>query len=198
MANVVRDSEVVEELHQGFAAAPNLHLHHDKYIAEVGNLISEYHRTVVHLQDSARRKGYTVPQLHVSMRRPPFHEPYGNLSSNTSQPHVPATRNAIGTATTGTATTSTTAMSNASARVASRMNRQPHECHRKCRNYPGCGDGEHWDWQCAIKRTTGTGIKHAYYADPLHYEHDTDDDDNVNKLLYDSLDPQPDLEDEYQ
>jgi len=49
MANVVMDDEVVEELHQGFAAAPNLHLHVNKYVAEVGNSISEYRRVVVRL-----------------------------------------------------------------------------------------------------------------------------------------------------
>jgi len=37
MANIVNDDEVVEELHRGFAAAPNLHLHLDKYVADVGN-----------------------------------------------------------------------------------------------------------------------------------------------------------------
>jgi len=198
MANVVRDDKVVEELHRGFAAAPNLHLHLDKYVAEVANSISEYRHAVVRLQDSARCEGYTVPQPRIGTRRPPFREPSGNLSSNTSQPHVPATCNTIGAAATGAATTSTAASSKASARVASRTNRQPRERLRKCRNYPGCGDGEYWDWQCVIRRTTGTEIKCAYYADPLHYEHDTDDDDNVNELLYNSLDPQPDLEEEYE
>jgi len=198
MANVVRDDEVVEELHRRFAAAPNLHLHLDKYVAEVGNSISEYRRAVVRLQDSARCKGYTLPQPHVGMCHSPFREPSGNLSSNTSQPHVPATRNAIGATTTGAATTSAVATSKASARVASQTNRQPHERLRKCRNYPGFGDSEHWDWQCVIKRTTGTEIKHAYYADPLHYEHDTDGDDDVNELLYNCLDLQPDLEEEYE
>jgi len=188
MANVVRDNEVVEELHRGFAAAPNLHLHLNKYVAEVGNSISEYRRAVVQLQDSARCEGYTVPQPRVGTRCPPFREPSGNLSSNTSQPHVPATCNIIGAAATGAATTSAAASSKALARVAYRTNRQPRERLRKCRNYPGCGDGEHCDWQCVIRRTTGTEIKHAYYADPFHYEHDTDDDDNVNELLYDSLD----------
>jgi len=198
MANVVRDEEVVQELHQGFAAAPNLHLHLDKYVTEVRNSISEYHRAVVRLQDSARCEGYTVPQPRVGTRRSPFREPSGNLSSNTSQGHVPATHNAIDAAATGAATTSAAATSKALARVASHTNRQPREHLHKCRNYPGCGDGEHWDWQCVIKRTTGTEIKRVYYADPLHYEHNTDDDDNVNELLYDSLDLQPDLEEEYE
>jgi len=89
-ANVVRDDEVVEELHRGFAAAPNLHLHLDKYVTEVGNSISEYRRAVVRLQDSARREGYTVSQPCVGTCRPPFRDPSGNLSSNISQPHAPA------------------------------------------------------------------------------------------------------------
>jgi len=40
MANLVQDDEVVEELHRGFAATPNLHLHLNKYVTEVGNSIS--------------------------------------------------------------------------------------------------------------------------------------------------------------
>jgi hypothetical protein len=38
MANIMRDDEVVEELHRGFAAAPNLHLHLDKYVMERAKL----------------------------------------------------------------------------------------------------------------------------------------------------------------
>jgi len=101
-----------------------------------------------------------------------------------------------GTTATGSAATGDTLTSNTSARIASRTNRQPRERLRKCRNYPECGDGEHWDWQCSIKRATGTEIKRAYYTDPLNWE--LNDSDNVNELLYDSLDPQADLEEEYE
>jgi len=61
MANIVQDNKVVEELHCGFAAAPNLYLHLDKYITEVGNSASEYYRVVVHLQDSTRYDGDATP-----------------------------------------------------------------------------------------------------------------------------------------
>jgi len=194
MANIVNDDEVVEELHRGFAAAPNLHLHLDKYVAEVGNSVSEYRRAVVRLQDSARCDGDAAPQPRIGTCRPPFRESSGNWSSNTNQPHILATRNAIGTATTGGATTSATVTSNASARIGSRATRQPRERLRKCRNYPECGDGEHWDWQCIVKKATGTEIKRAYYADPMNCE--LDDSDDVDELFYDSLDPQADLEEE--
>jgi len=99
MANVVWDDEVVEELHRGYAAAPNLHLHLDKYVTEVGNSISEYRRAVVRLQDSARHDGDSIlPQPHVGTHRPPFRKSSGNWSSNTSQPHMPVARNGIGAA----------------------------------------------------------------------------------------------------
>ena len=110
MANVVQDDEVVEELHRGFSAAPNLHLHLDKYVSEVGNSVSEYRRTVVRLQDSARRDGDAAPQPRIGTRRPPFRESAGNWSSNTSQPHLLAIRNTIGTATIGATATGTATM----------------------------------------------------------------------------------------
>jgi hypothetical protein len=127
MANIVRDDEVVEELHRGFPAAPNLHLHLDKYVMERGNSVSEYHRAVTRLQDSARRDGHLLPQPRIGTRCPPFRESTGNWSSNTTQPHMPATRNAVGTAATGAAATGTAAKgataTNALARVAPRTSR---------------------------------------------------------------------------
>jgi len=180
MANVVRDEEVAEELHRGFAATPNLHLHLDKYVSEVGNSVFEYRQAVVRLQDSATRDGDLLPQTRVGTRRPPFRESSGVLSSNAGQPRAPATagtRDATAAATT----------SGASVRVGPRTNRQPRERLRKCRNYPDCGDGEHWDWQYVIKRATGTEIKRVYYADPLRYELGSDNDDDVSELLYDSV-----------
>jgi len=201
MANVVQDDEVVEELHRGFAATPNLHLHLDKYVSEVGNSVSKYRRAVVCLQDSARHEGDgMLPQPRIGMRCPPFRESSGNWSSNTSQPHLPATRSgmgapATGTSITGSAASGTTPLSSSSVRVAPCANK-PRERLRKCKNYPQCGDGEHWDWQCSIKKAAGSELKRVYYADPQNWE--VDDSDDVSKLLYDSLDPQADLEDEYE
>ena len=201
MANVVQDDEVVEELHRGFAATPNLHLHLDKYVSEVGNSVSEYRRVVVRLQDSTRCEGDgTLPQSRIGKHRPPFRHSSGNWSSNTSQPHLPATHGGMGAPTTGTSITGsaasgTTLLSSTSVRVAPHANK-PRERLRKCKNYPECGEGEHWDWQCSIKKAAGSELKRAYYADPQNWE--VDDSDNVSKLLYDSLDPQADLEEEYE
>jgi hypothetical protein len=57
MTNITEDDDVVEELHGGFVSVPNLHLHLDKYVAEVGNSVSEYHRAIGLLQDSAKCEG---------------------------------------------------------------------------------------------------------------------------------------------
>jgi len=192
MANIVEDDEVVGELHCGFAAAPNLHLHLDKYVVQAGNSVSEYHRAVVRLQDSAIRDGDAMLQPRVGTRRLPFRESSGVISSNTSQPHALATASAcdapavpVGTGTLARTAPRTT-------------NKRPRERLRKCKNYPECGDGEHSDWQCIIKRATGTEIKRAYYADPLDSEFQAEDCDDVNELLYDNLAPQPELEEEYE
>ena len=44
----------------------------------------------------------------------------------------------------------------------------------------------------------GSGIKRVYYADPLRNELDAEYDEDVNELLYESLDPQADLEEVYE
>ena len=186
MANTTTDDEVVEELHRGFAAAPNLHLHLDKYVSEIGNSVSEYRRTVVHLQDSARRDGDTLAsQPRIGTRRRPFRELTGVSSSNAGQ--RPAA-SAITSARDAVAAPGTV--------VRTAPRKQPREHLRKCRNYPECGDGEHWDWQCIIKRTASNQVRRTYYAEPLDCESD-DSDDDVNGLSHDVLEPQADLEEEY-
>jgi len=186
MANIAEDDEVVEKLHRGFAAAPNLHLHLDKYVSEVGNSVSEYRRTVVRLQDSARRDGDTMAlQPRIGTRRPPFRELTGVPSSNTGQrpaaSAITSVRDAVAT-------------SGAITRSAPRKQPQEHLC--KCSNYPECGNGEHWDWQCIVKRTANNQVKRVYYAEHLDCEYD-DGDDDVKGLLHDVLKPQADLEEEY-
>ena len=69
---------------------------------------------------------------------------------------------------------------------------------RKCRNYPEYGDGEHWDWQCINKRSTSNEVKRAYYAEPLDHEPTDSDEENMTDWLFDELEPQTDLEKEYE
>ena len=183
MADITEDIEVVEELHRGFAAAPNLHLHLAKYVSEVENSVSEYRRAVVRLQDSARRDGDTMAsQPRIGTRRPPFRELTRVPSSNTGQRPAAA---AI------TSARDAVAAPGAVTRTAPR--KQPRERLRKCRNYPECGDGKHWDWQCIVKRTANNQVKRVYYAEHLDCEYD-DGDDNVKGLLHDVLEPQADLD----
>jgi len=92
--------------------------------------------------------------------------------------------------------TTVAAAAGASTGIAPRTaNRRPRERHRKCKNYPECGDGEHWDWQCFVRRTVRTEIRRAYYTDGDFQAEDSDD---VNEPLYDSIAPQADLEEEYE
>jgi hypothetical protein len=121
------------------------------------------------------------------MRRPPFREPARALPSNTTQRPASAV----------TSARDATTAAGVPARFSPRAARQPRECLRKCRNYPECGDGEHWDWQCIIKRNTNNEVKRAYYAESLEYENSEGDDD-VNELLYDNLEPQAALEEQYE
>jgi len=74
----------------------------------------------------------------------------------------------------------------------------PRERLRKCRNYPECGDGKHWDWQCIHKRNTNNEVKRAYYAEPLDAEPANSDEEDVADLLFDELEPQTELEKEYE
>jgi hypothetical protein len=58
---------------------------------------------------------------------------------------------------------------------------------RKCRNFPACGDGEHWDFECKIKApASGPESKRAYYA------LDNNDDDS-----FELHDEDSDLEQDY-
>jgi hypothetical protein len=58
---------------------------------------------------------------------------------------------------------------------------------RKCRNFPVCGDGEHWDFECKVKApASGPENKRAYYA--------LDDNDDDSFELHDE---DSDLEQDY-
>jgi hypothetical protein len=62
---------------------------------------------------------------------------------------------------------------------------------RKCRNFPNCGDGEHWDWECKIKAPERDTRNRAYYAGNVSYELD---DDNIYVVLRVE---DPDIEQDY-
>jgi hypothetical protein len=72
------------------------------------------------------------------------------------------------------------------ARPARQKDRPPK---RKCRNFPACGDGEHWDWECKIKAPERDTKKRTYYA--LY------DDDDGDSLCFELRDEDPDIEENY-
>jgi hypothetical protein len=72
------------------------------------------------------------------------------------------------------------------AQVPSRPPQKERPRKRKCRNYPKCGDGEHWDWECKIKAPERDVKKRAYSA------MDDDDDDR-----FELRDEESDLEQDY-
>jgi len=41
MAKITNEDDIVEELHRGFISTYNLHLHLNKYVAEVGNSVAD-------------------------------------------------------------------------------------------------------------------------------------------------------------
>jgi len=197
MANITNEDEIVEELHQGLVEAPNLHLHLDKYVTKGGNSVSEYRRAVARLQGSAKREATIAsPQPRSSTRCPFFREtnrPRTQFSDMRQETPAPASttagvvsaRNPIG---------STSSLSSPSTRTG----KQVRERLRKCKNYPGCGDGEHWDWQCIHRGNTSNQVKRAYYAEPREYQSENDDADNMADTLIDELEPQASLEQEYE
>jgi len=152
---------------------------------------------VARLQDSAKHGGtIQSPQLRSSTRRPFFCEtnrPRTQFSDMRQETLAPASttagvvsaRNAIG---------STSSLSSPSTRTG----KQVRECLRKCKNYPGCGDGEHWDWQCIHRGNTSNQVKCAYYAEPHACESENDDGGDMADTLIDELEPQASLEQEYE
>jgi len=80
-----------------------------------------------------------------------------------------------------------------------RAGKQVRERLGKCKNYPACGDGEHWDWQCIHRGNTSNQVKRAYYAEPRESEPESDDGNDVTEdILVDELEPQASLEQEYE
>jgi len=197
MANITNEDDIVEELHRGLVDPPNLHLHLDKYVTEDGNSISEYRRAVARLQDSAKCEGtIQSPQPRSSTRHPFFREtnrPRTQFSDMRQETPAPASttagvvsaRNPIG---------STSSLSSPSTRTGKQVRQRL----RKCKNYPGCGDGEHWDWQCIHRGNMSNQVKRAYYAEPRECESENDDGYDMADTLIDELEPQASLEQEYE
>jgi hypothetical protein len=172
IAGITDDNQVVEELHNGFYKCPEIHIPMEAYVLETGNDVSEYRRAVQRYQESAKLQYDYIrkasPYTASSRREKP-----------PSQSATPGTDKEQGTSTTRSYPTKDTTYQRKDKRAIVRK--------RKCKNFPACGDGEHFDWECTT-RGSQVQSKRAYYISP----EEEDDDSEV-----DLREPDPELETEY-
>jgi hypothetical protein len=69
---------------------------------------------------------------------------------------------------------------------------------RKCRNWPDCGDGEHYDAECKFKGPAVDTKQRAYYILPEEADELDNDDIDIDPLLFEVLDKHPTLEHDYE
>jgi hypothetical protein len=143
IAGITNPDAVVHELHKGFRLCPELKMHLHQYVKRTGNDLSLYRREVLRYQEMAKMQ-------YDFIRRNPGNHPYAPRSL------PPATGSSSSTNTDGK-------------RQFPQSRPQPSKDRvrkRKCRNFPSCGDGEHWDFQCTMKPPARDTRKRAYYVMP--------------------------------
>jgi hypothetical protein len=161
-AGITDDDQVVQEVHDGFAKCPELQIPLEAYVLETGNDISEYRRVVQRYQESTKmqyefiRKSSTGPRTATYAPRSHERSPAPQTTSADSKGQFPSSRP---------------------------PQKKERTRKRKCRNFPVCGDGEHWDFDCKIKAPASgpDAKKRAYYAlddndDDIVELHDADSD----------------------
>jgi hypothetical protein len=186
MAGETNQDLLVEEVHEGFSRCPELHVPLEQSINDTGgNRIANYRRAVQRIQDSTKlqyefnRKGAgatAAPYANRTRENTSYNRSYAPVSDNRSQ----NTSNA--------AQPAGIPPSRGARRDRSQVTRK-----RKCKNYPNCGDGEHFDWECTKPGTSGSN-KRAYYILPDNCL----DNDDFDPTLFDMVDEVPDLESEYE
>jgi hypothetical protein len=171
---------VVEELHNGFYKCPEIHIPMEAYVLETGNDVSEYRRAVQRYQESAKLQYDYIrkasPYTASSRREKP-----------PSQSAMPGTDKEQGSSTTRSYPTKDTTYQRKDKRGIVRK--------RKCKNFPVCGDGEHFDWECTM-RGNQVQSKRAYYIncdDDRAITLGEDDDETVQMR-----EPDSNLEEEYE
>jgi hypothetical protein len=156
IAGITNDDHVVEELHNGFIRCPEMHLVMEASVKEQGNDIAEYRRTVQRYQDSAKLQ-YDYMHKNTSTH-------FNSLSQQTAaRRERPAHNPKAITAGTDSEQSANTNLSYPRRDTTfPRKDRRDITRKRKCKNFPRCGDGEHFDWECKI-RSSRVESKRAYY-----------------------------------
>jgi hypothetical protein len=143
IVGITNSDAVVYELHKGFHRCPELQIPLTQAVKEPGNDLAHYRREVLNYQDMARMQYEFNHRPSISYaprtRERPLAGPTGsiadsNIKRQVSNPFPPAPL------------------------------RKDRTRKRKCRNFPTCGDGEHWDWECKVKPSARDTKKRAYYA----------------------------------
>jgi hypothetical protein len=179
-AGITDDNQVVEELHNGFYKCPEIHIPMEAYMLETGNDVPEYRCVVQRYQESAKLQYDYIrkasPYTASSRREKP-----------PSQSATPGTDIEQGTGTTRSYPTKDTTYQGKDKRAIVRR--------RKCKNFPACGDGEHFDWECTMRGNQGQS-KRACWIDSDDDRAITisEDDDETVQMR----EPDSDLEEEYE
>jgi transposase InsO family protein len=166
IAGITNPDAVVYELHKGFSRCPELQIPLTQAVRETGNDLARYRREVLNYQDMAK-----------------LQYEYNQRSGNRT--YAPRDRTTLPTGSAPNADTNNQIPSTRTSPPKDRVRK------RKCRNFPHCGDGEHWDFECKIKGRPRES-KRAYYAVP-----DDDSDELGHELYVEMRDEDYQLETEY-
>jgi hypothetical protein len=147
LAGITNENLVVEELHAGFARCTEMHIPLEPFVL-AGSDVEQYRRAAQSLQTSARLQ-YEYGQQSRS--------PYG---TDNRREKISATAKQS-TADKEQATNTLRSYPRKDATTSQRGDKRPIVRKRKCRNYPHCGNGEHFDWECTKRSNEPT---RAYYA----------------------------------
>jgi hypothetical protein len=190
LTGVTEESLVVEELHAGFARCTEMHIPLEPFVLS-GNGVDQYRRAVQSFQASAK-----LQYIYGQKARSPYSAdksrfPYGTDNRREKGPAASKQNSTNGAQAANTPPSYPRADS-----THQRGNKRGIVRKRKCKNYPHCGDGEHFDWEC--KKHSNEPLR-AYYASSSPND-DCDDvtidaDDGEEGLEW--REPDPDLEEEY-
>jgi hypothetical protein len=193
MAGETDQNLIVNEIHNGFAECPEMHMLLEQAVRDTDdNSIAAYDRAVQRIQDSGKLQ-YESRRAKTGSYGSSYTGSYGSSYAARARENLPAISTSKASCNTRSQP-SKPAPAGAPPRGAPRRERErkPFPRKRKCRNYPNCVYGEHYDWECTWKGTTADE-KRAYYILP-----ETSDELDDNTLQWEFLDEQPDMEDEYE
>lgn len=154
MAGITAAARVIEEVHAGFVTAPEIHGLLETTVLTCGT-VSDYRAAIVRFQDTALAL-YTSSGASGQKSRLPARPYWEREPVKTRGMGFPDTQ------ATGTAPLRTFKLEVSKGGPPDRRFKR----NRKCRNFPRCGDGEHWDDQCPLRAspTVKPNDRRAYYG----------------------------------